>query len=233
MIRFRPRLRIAGLGVVALLIAGTSGLVAANLVRPAPGPFTGCLASKSALSPLSIKGMIYNVAASATTPLAPCATGDALVTFSNAQGATGPAGPAGATGATGASVIAVAIDPAKPPNPNCLTGYEVLQLPPGPPNTPPTSLGFVCDGRDGTPGATGDTGPQGPVGPPGAPAAGALTNITDLDGLGCLKGTAPGTVQTSVDEATGEVSILCIPTPPTGGGGATTNTLIIGDLQVG
>ena len=93
------RLRFAVLGAVALLLVGTSAIVAATV--PAPGPFTGCLAAKGSLTPLVVKGQIYNIAQSATTPLAACNSSDTLVTFSNAQGPAGPNGATGPAGATG------------------------------------------------------------------------------------------------------------------------------------
>jgi Collagen triple helix repeat (20 copies) len=92
-LRASLRLRLAVLGAVALL-AGTTGIIA-GVTFNQNGPFTGCLDVK--------QGGIYNVAQSATTPLAPCKAGDMLVTFSNGQGPAGPTGATGSTGSTGAT----------------------------------------------------------------------------------------------------------------------------------
>jgi hypothetical protein len=75
------RVCLATVAAVALL-AGTPGVIIGATGQN--GPFTGCLDKK---------GAIYNVAASETAPLAPCKTGDALVTFSKGQGAIGPPAP--------------------------------------------------------------------------------------------------------------------------------------------
>lgn len=91
------RLRLVLFGVVALLVITTSAIVAGS--PPNQGPFTGCLAAKARHSAEVGKGEIYNTAASATTPSAPCRKGDKLVSFSNGrgpqgeQGLPGPAGP--------------------------------------------------------------------------------------------------------------------------------------------
>src|SRR5258706_9488854 len=84
------------LGVGMLLVVTTTVMVAAEPANP--GPFTGCLTVKG------VKGLVYNVAASATTPQAACLSGDTLITFSNGKGPAGPPGsarPAGPKGGPG------------------------------------------------------------------------------------------------------------------------------------
>ncbi len=234
-LRASLRLRFAVLGAVALLLIGTSAIVAAT--APAPGPFTGCLAARAGITPLVLKGQVYNVAQSATTPLAACNSGDSLITFSNAQGPTGPAGPTGATGATGA------IGPAGPVGPKGDTGaagpagaqgapgvpgedgasltagplpaldtrcgaaggFEIHSKPPNP-NAPAISLGVLCNGAAGAQGAPGRAG-------------GPIASLSDLNGVSCTMGSLPGTIEASVDPASGDVSILCVPTSTGGGGG--------------
>jgi hypothetical protein len=157
-------LRFAVFGAVALLLVGTSVIVAAT--APALGPFTGCLAAKGSLTPLVGKGMIYNVAQSATTPLAACNRGDALVTFSNAQGpagangatgAAGPQGPAGAAGAQGPKGDPGVDGANGPAGPQGATGAQGLQGAAG------------ADGAPGAQGPKGDTGAAGAAGDQGAP----------------------------------------------------------------
>lgn len=122
----------------SLLIAATAVSAA---VTNANGPFTGCLAAKTVAGTAATKGQMYNIALSATTPLAACNKGDTIVTFSNAQGATGPAGPTGPTG---------------PAGPAGTTGPEGPAGSPGP------------KGDQGDPGLPGLTGPAGPAGPAGS-----------------------------------------------------------------
>jgi hypothetical protein len=100
--------RVAVLGVAALLVLSTSVIVAAS--PPNPGPFTGCLSTKTSSGTASTKGTIYNVAVSATIPLAACLAADTLVTFGNAQGPQGVAGPPGPTGPAGPSNVYIASD---------------------------------------------------------------------------------------------------------------------------
>jgi hypothetical protein len=156
-LRASIRLRFAVLGAVALLLVGTGVIVAA--AAPAPGPFTGCLAARGSLTPLVGKGMIYNVAQSATTPLAACNNGDALVTFSNAQGpagakgatgAAGPQGPAGAAGAQGLKGDPGVDGAIGPVGPQGATGVQGL----------PGAAG--ADGAPGAPGPQGDSVIMGP-----------------------------------------------------------------------
>lgn len=119
-LRANARLRFAVLGAVALLLTGTTGIIAATLNQN--GPFTGCLDIK--------QGEIYNVAQSATTPLAPCKKHDTLVTFSNARGTRG------------AKVR---------PDPPVLSARPVLTRPsrvrPDPPDPPDLSARPVLPGR--------------------------------------------------------------------------------------
>jgi hypothetical protein len=75
-LRASLRLRIAVLGAVLLLVAGTSAALGAAVFNQ-NGPFTGCLSVKG--------GVIYNVA-QASAPLYACAKSDKVVSFSNAQG---------------------------------------------------------------------------------------------------------------------------------------------------
>lgn len=137
------RLSVPLIGVVALLIVTTSAIIAATKT-PNPGPFTGCLATSTNWGSLTVKGQLYNVANSSTTPSAPCRSGDTLVTFSNSQGPVGPQGPQGGqgpkgdTGATGS------------------TGPQGPQGDLGPAGT---------QGPQGGQGPKGDTGAQGPAGP--------------------------------------------------------------------
>ena len=160
-LRVSLRLRFAVLAAVALLLIGTSAIVAAH--SAAPGPFTGCLAAKNVPSSPVLKGMVYNVAQSATTPLAPCSSGDTMVTFSNAQGPTGAAGPAGPKGATGATGPTGASGPAGPAGPKGAPG------PTGPAGVAGPRGDTGSAGPAGPAGSKGDTGAIGPAGAAGAP----------------------------------------------------------------
>jgi uncharacterized repeat protein (TIGR01451 family) len=75
------------------MLLGASIVVAA--APSAPGPFTGCLGIKTN------KGLVYNVANSATTPSAVCNRGDEQITFSNAAGPAGAKGDPGDRGPEG------------------------------------------------------------------------------------------------------------------------------------
>jgi uncharacterized repeat protein (TIGR01451 family) len=75
------------------MLLGASIVVAA--APSAPGPFTGCLGIKTN------KGLVYNVANSATTPSAVCNRGDEQITFSNAAGPAGAKGDPGEQGEPG------------------------------------------------------------------------------------------------------------------------------------
>jgi uncharacterized repeat protein (TIGR01451 family) len=108
------------------MLLGASIVVAA--APSAPGPFTGCLGIKTN------KGLVYNVANSATTPSAVCNRGDEQITFSNA------AGPAGAKG-----------DPGEQGEP----GEKGEQGEPGEKGE---------QGEPGEKGEQGDRGPEGPAG---------------------------------------------------------------------
>ena len=96
----RP-LRIAAALAALLVVASASAIVAVTITTPSPGPFTGCLAQKTVNGTPAVKGQIYNVAMSATTPLAPCVKGDQTITFSNAKGEKGDPGDPGPSGAPG------------------------------------------------------------------------------------------------------------------------------------
>jgi len=86
----------AAIMFAAALGAGASGNTLAATTNP--GPFTGCLAAKTATGSTMTKGQIYNVSTT-SMPTAPCLAGDAQVSFGNA---TGPAGAPGTPGAPGA-----------------------------------------------------------------------------------------------------------------------------------
>jgi hypothetical protein len=162
-LRANVRLRFAVLGAVALLLTGTTGIIAATLNQN--GPFTGCLDIK--------QGEIYNVAQSATTPLAPCKKHDTLVTFSNAkgdpgsQGPTGPTGPIGPAGAD--STVPGATGPTGPIGPA------------GADSTVPGATGPT--GPTGPIGPAGPTGPQGPTGATGGPGPASVATIAAGDSL--------------------------------------------------
>lgn len=102
----RRRALIAGVAM-ALLAMSTAVVIA--VTPPNPGPFTGCLAGKTSRGTPATKGQIYNIAQSATTPLAPCLVGDSLVTFSNAMGPKGDKGDTGDPG-TAAGIVRVRYD---------------------------------------------------------------------------------------------------------------------------
>jgi hypothetical protein len=121
-------------------VLAVGGLLAATNPLNA-GPFTGCLASKTANGTTATKGQLYNVAASSTAPLAACNAGDLVVTFSNANGPVGPTGPAGpigpvgpvgATGATGATGAPGATGEVGPTGPAGPTGAPGATGPAGP-----------------------------------------------------------------------------------------------------
>jgi hypothetical protein len=174
------RLRLVVLAVAALLVLTTSVIVAATPSNP--GPFTGCLSAKG------VRGLLYNVAVSETTPAAACAAGDTQITFSNAQGPQGIQGPQGLEG---------------------LQGPQGIQGPPGPAGQD------GADGQDGAPGEPGQNGQDGEQGPAGEPGADGQdgTNGTDgssvrisqtaVDASECPSGT--GHAFEIVDGVTGQV----------------------------
>jgi hypothetical protein len=85
---------------VAAIVFAAIGAGAVVAVTPSdPGPFVGCLASKSNPGSGTTKGQLYNVAKVA--PLAACQKGDSQVIFSNAQGPQGPQGSQGPQGLPG------------------------------------------------------------------------------------------------------------------------------------
>lgn len=88
--------RILAIGLAISLTTATTAIVAA-VVASDPGPFTGCLATKT-----TAKGTLYNVAIG-SAPTAICAKGDGQITFSNAQGPIGPQGAQGIAGRDGAN----------------------------------------------------------------------------------------------------------------------------------
>ena len=91
--------RLLGVWLAFTLFGASVGIAAA--VTSDPGPFTGCLASKTTPGSPATKGQIYNVAKSETTPLAPCVRGDAQIAISNAAGPQGPPGIQGPQGIQG------------------------------------------------------------------------------------------------------------------------------------
>lgn len=88
--------RMAAAFVVVVVLA--TGVVSA-VTTSDPGPFVGCLASKTNPGAGTTKGTVYNVAKSG--PLAACLKGDTQITFSNAQGPQGPQGIQGVQGLQG------------------------------------------------------------------------------------------------------------------------------------
>src|SRR4051794_34492226 len=96
--KLRPRRLVAVALAIGLL--GATVAVAAAVVPADPGPFTGCLASKTITGTPATKGQVYNVA-KGTAPLAACNKNDIQVAFSNAAGPAGTDGAPGATGAPG------------------------------------------------------------------------------------------------------------------------------------
>jgi hypothetical protein len=97
--RFLPRRALSV--ALALVLVGAAAGIAAAAVTNDPGPFVGCLAAKTTGGSATTKGQIYNVAKSATTPLAACVNGDVQVIFSNAQGPQGIQGTNGTNGTDG------------------------------------------------------------------------------------------------------------------------------------
>ena len=87
--------------LATVLIAAMATAVAA-VIEPDPGPFTGCLATKSSKAAATVKGVLYNVA-KGNIPLAPCLPNDPVVQFSNAEGPQGEQGEQGERGPAGAS----------------------------------------------------------------------------------------------------------------------------------
>ena len=94
-----PRRRILAVTLAVALLGITT--VAAAVIESNPGPFTGCLASKTNKAMATTQGLIYNVAIGAT-PAKPCLASDTQVTFSNAEGPQGEPGEDGEDGADGA-----------------------------------------------------------------------------------------------------------------------------------
>src|SRR5690349_18706470 len=84
--------------MAAVLVVAGAGAAAA-VTTSDPGPFVGCLASKTNPGSGTTKGTLYNVAK--TAPLAACLKGDTQVTFSNAEGPQGPQGIQGPQGSQG------------------------------------------------------------------------------------------------------------------------------------
>lgn len=188
--RGSTRLRVMVVAVAGLLVLTSSVVLAIS--PPSPGPFTGCLSANG------VKGLIYNVAASSTTPVRPCLRGDTIIAFSNANGpkgdqgiqgiqgppghdgapgsagtngqdgAPGAAGAPGHDGASGQGVTAVTVAPAPDGTCGSAGGFDLKQNPSG------TSIGALCNGAAGAPGA------------PGAPGAGP-TDLAALNGLHCTK----------------------------------------------
>lgn len=111
----RNRGGILAVGLALSLTVASTAVVAA-VVASDPGPFTGCLATKT-----TAKGSLYNVAVG-SAPTAACAKGDGRITFSNAQGPIGPQGPQGETGAAGPEGPAGVIGQSGPAGPVGATG---------------------------------------------------------------------------------------------------------------
>ena len=103
------------------------------------------------------------------------------------KGDTGPAGPAGPTGAPG------------PTGDIGLTGPAGQKGDPG------------ADGATGAAGPKGDTGADGATGPagPAGPAGSSSSDLKALQGSACTIQGLNSTVDVSIDQTSGEVSILC------------------------
>lgn len=97
-----PR-RVVAIGLAAILASSAAGIAIATIVSD-PGPFTGCLASKTVAGTPATKGLIYNVAKGGS-PLAACVRGDLQVTFSNAKGLQGDPGQRGPRGEPGSPAL--------------------------------------------------------------------------------------------------------------------------------
>ncbi len=195
-IRLPPR-RILGVAV-AFILGGAAVGIAAAAVNTDPGPFVGCLAAKTTAGAGATKGQIYNIAQSATTPLAPCVKGDLQVSFSNAQGAQGiqgipglkgDKGDAGAPGPKGDPGIQGIAGAKGDPGLQGVKGDNGDAGAPGAKGDPgiqglsggPGAKGDPGDpGTNGTNGTNGAPGPQGPVGPTGAPGSGVTTGRIEL-----------------------------------------------------
>lgn len=166
------RLRVALIGVIALLVVTTSAIVAAS-ATPTPGPFTGCLATKTGAGSSTAKGQLYNVASNGA-PLAPCLAGDTLVTFSNSQGPQGIQGIQGPKGDMGATGIP---GPKGDPGDSGATGATGAQGPKG--ETGDTGA-IGATGARGDTGATGATGATGPKGDTGATGPAASLSVSEV-----------------------------------------------------
>jgi hypothetical protein len=184
--------------LVAMGLVLTSVGVSAAALASSSGPFTGCLAAKTVSGTAATKGQIYNIAQSATTPLASCNKGDMLVTFSNAQGPTGATGATGAIGPAGPQGVQ---GPAGPTGATGATGPEGPQGPEGSPG---------LAGAQGPEGPQGEPGPQGIQGPPGPD--GGLANFDALEGLACNQSSGlAGEIQITYG-LDGSVHFSCAPT---------------------
>ena len=106
---------IAAAGLALSLTLATGAAVGAA-VAANPGPFTGCLATKTVA-----KGTLYNLAIG-SAPAAACTKGDSQISISNAQGPMGPQGAVGATGPGGAAGAVGVAGPAGPTGPGGATG---------------------------------------------------------------------------------------------------------------
>jgi hypothetical protein len=123
---------ILAVGLALSFTVATTAVVAA-VVASDPGPFTGCLATKTIA-----KGSLYNVAMG-SAPTAACTKGDTQIAISNAQGPVGPQGPQGSTGPVGPAGASGPVGVAGPAGPEGqagpagvagpaggLSGYEIV-----------------------------------------------------------------------------------------------------------
>ncbi len=140
-LRRSVRYRLAVIGAVGLLIAGTTTGLA--VVFNQNGPFTGCLSTSL--------GVLYNVAQSATTPLHACAKADHLVTFSNAQGPQGPSGLQGIPGPSGVPGVAGSPGPSGVPGPQGIPGQQGDPGPSGAPGAAGPSPIYIAETTDTLP----------------------------------------------------------------------------------
>jgi hypothetical protein len=174
--------------VVAGAVAGLAVVVGAgygySAITSTNNTYTGCL----------LNGNVNNVAIG-SSPLKSCRTSGVQISWSQTgppgqDGAAGPAGPTGATGATGAT------GPSGAAGADGATGATGATGPKGDTG----DIGATgATGATGAAGATGDTGPAGPA------------NLAALQGSPCTFNNHSSSVNASIDNTTGAVSLTCTP----------------------
>jgi len=166
------------------------GLVGAALALMGSGVVMASAATKSNSGTTyyaclrSVGGVLYGVKTTAATR---CHRKDKAVTW-NQTGPTGPAGITGATGSTGATGLV------------------------GPQGVPGASGPIGPAGVQGQTGSIGAQGQAGVTGAPGLPGPTGPSNLSALQGSPCTFHGVSSTVQVNQDSATGNVSIVCLPT---------------------